>query len=79
MELGCGVGNTVFPILEMHPKCHMYAADFSPTAVQLVKEHKDYQNGRCTAFVLDMTDEEGWDKVTDTIDQLVKSELKLSV
>ena len=39
LELGCGVGNTVFPILEYNndPKLTVYCCDFSPQAVELVQ------------------------------------------
>jgi tRNAThr (cytosine32-N3)-methyltransferase len=39
LELGCGVGNTVFPILEHNadPKLTVFCCDFSSQAVDLVK------------------------------------------
>jgi methylase of polypeptide subunit release factors len=39
LELGCGVGNTVFPILEQipEPDLTVYCCDFSPQAIDLVK------------------------------------------
>lgn len=36
-KVGCGVGNSVFPLLELNPQLRVYACDFSPTAVQLVQ------------------------------------------
>ena len=73
MQVGCGVGNTVFPILEVntHPDTRVYACDFSSTAVDLVKQHPDYVKhastngeeigGRCNAFVCDITKPEDWE------------------
>ncbi|XP_048731281.2 2-hydroxyacyl-CoA lyase 1-like [Ostrea edulis] len=59
LEVGCGVGNTVFPILQTNndPDLMVYCCDFSSTAVDLVKEHPDYKPDTCHAFVCDITDE----------------------
>jgi len=54
IELGCGVGNAVFPLLERDPNLFIYALDFSPRAISLVKAHPLYkQTNRCQAFVHD--------------------------
>ena len=47
----------------------MFACDFSSTAVDLVKQHPDYNKqqsengggGRCNAFVCDITKPEDWE------------------
>ncbi|XP_060569124.1 tRNA N(3)-methylcytidine methyltransferase METTL2-like [Ruditapes philippinarum] len=58
LEVGCGVGNTVFPILQANndPDLMVYCCDYSSTAIDLVKENKDYDKRRCHAFVCDISD-----------------------
>ncbi|CAG0891298.1 unnamed protein product [Darwinula stevensoni] len=58
LEVGCGVGNTVFPLLSTLPDddLFVYCCDFSPVAVNLVKENPAYDTKRCHAFVCDVSD-----------------------
>ena len=37
MEVGCGVGNFMFPLLSETDNIVFYACDFSPRAIQFVK------------------------------------------
>ncbi|XP_028062000.1 uncharacterized protein LOC114265379 isoform X2 [Camellia sinensis] len=37
LEVGCGVGNTIFPLISMYPDVFIHACDFSPRAINLVK------------------------------------------
>ena len=37
LEAGCGVGNTVLPLMEENMDVYVYACDFSPRAVDLLK------------------------------------------
>lgn len=55
LECGCGAGNSAYPLVEENPTCRVYACDFSPRAVELVKRHPLYASGRVTAFVADIT------------------------
>ncbi|XP_058440875.1 serine/threonine-protein kinase tousled-like 2 isoform X3 [Marmota monax] len=60
LEVGCGVGNTVFPILQTNndPGLFVYCCDFSSTAVELVQTNSEYDSSRCFAFVHDFCDED---------------------
>ncbi|XP_052251219.1 tRNA N(3)-methylcytidine methyltransferase METTL2-like isoform X2 [Dreissena polymorpha] len=57
-EVGCGVGNTVFPILKANNDkgLMVYCCDFAKTAVDMVKESKEYEPERCQAFLCDISD-----------------------
>lgn len=37
LEAGCGVGNTIFPLLEENLDLFIHACDFSPRAIDFVK------------------------------------------
>lgn len=59
MEIGCGAGNTVFPIWKERQNDptleHIYACDFAPKAVELVKSFREYCPEKMTAFVHDLS------------------------
>ena len=37
LEIGCGVGNSIFPLVEMDPKLRVFALDFSKKAIELLQ------------------------------------------
>ncbi|XP_021907622.1 LOW QUALITY PROTEIN: uncharacterized protein LOC110821949 [Carica papaya] len=55
LEVGCGAGNTIFPLFTTYPDIFVHACDFSPRAINLVKTHKDFVETRVNAFVSDLT------------------------
>ncbi|CAI5535816.1 unnamed protein product [Closterium sp. Naga37s-1] len=55
LEVGCGAGNTVFPLLADDPHLFALACDFSPRAVALVTGSEHYDAHRLRAFVADIT------------------------
>ncbi|KAL0024741.1 hypothetical protein WJX77_012493 [Trebouxia sp. C0004] len=55
LEVGCGVGNTAFPLLELNKRSRVYACDFAHSAVEMVKANPKYSSQRIHAFVADIT------------------------
>ena len=58
LEVGCGAGNTVLPLLRINNKAHIYACDFSKEAVELVRSHAQFDPSRCTLFHHDLASKE---------------------
>ncbi|XP_008326853.1 tRNA N(3)-cytidine methyltransferase METTL8, mitochondrial [Cynoglossus semilaevis] len=59
LEVGCGVGNSVFPIIKSikESDAFLYCCDFSSCAIEMVKNHQDYDDSVCHAFVHDICEE----------------------
>lgn len=56
LEVGCGVGNFIFPLVEDPTFNHyIYACDFSHEAIKLCHSHPQYDENKCKAFVADLT------------------------
>lgn len=60
LEVGCGVGNFVFPLIEDKHNINyfIYACDFSPRAVEFVKENPLYDETVIKAFQCDITSDQ---------------------
>lgn len=56
-ELGCGVGNTILPILKYstEPNLKVFGCDFSGKAIDIFKDDPAYDSKRCEVFVMDAT------------------------
>uniref|UniRef100_A0A667XT24 tRNA N(3)-cytidine methyltransferase n=1 Tax=Myripristis murdjan TaxID=586833 RepID=A0A667XT24_9TELE len=65
LEAGCGVGNCIFPLLEEDLNLFVYACDFSPRAVEFVKQNPLYCPERCCAFQCDLTKDDLREKVPE--------------
>ncbi|XP_020575247.1 uncharacterized protein LOC110021186 isoform X1 [Phalaenopsis equestris] len=55
LEAGCGVGNTIFPLVSTYPDIYIHACDFSPRAIDIVKAHDRFRDDQINAFVCDLT------------------------
>ncbi|KAG5271255.1 hypothetical protein AALO_G00177660 [Alosa alosa] len=64
LEAGCGVGNCIFPLLEEDLNIFVYACDFSPRAVEFVKQNSLYSPERCLAFQCDLTKDDLQDNIS---------------
>lgn len=65
LEVGCGVGNFIFPLLEENTPFFVYACDFSPRAVDFVRSHPLYDESRVKAFQCDLTRDTLTDRVPE--------------
>jgi len=69
LEVGCGVGNLVFPLVEEGLELFIYCCDFSPRSVQFVKEHQLYNEENIKAFQCDITSDRLLEEVgPDSVD-----------
>lgn len=51
LEVGCGVGNTMYPILRANPRLFGLAFDISDVAVRALKASTEFRDDRAHAFV----------------------------
>lgn len=66
LELGCGVGNMIFPLVEEgFSNFNFYACDFSPRAVDFVKSNRLYDESRMKAFCADLTTDDLFENVAE--------------
>ncbi|XP_055310870.1 tRNA N(3)-methylcytidine methyltransferase Mettl2 [Sitodiplosis mosellana] len=64
-EIGCGVGNTILPILKYNndDNVQIYGCDFSPRAIEILQKNENFDSKRCQVFVLDATNENWQDSL----------------
>jgi len=58
LELGCGVGNTIFPLLSSSTSSHsfeFYGFDFSQTALSIILQHEHFDDRRCHLSLCDIS------------------------
>lgn len=67
LEVGCGVGNFIFPLIEdqFNKNYFIYACDFSPRAIEFVKQNPLYDESIIKAFQCDITTETIFHTIAD--------------
>lgn len=68
LEIGCGVGNLLFPLIEEGSEMEFYACDFSPRAIEFVQNHELYKNNKIYAFRSDLTKDELYEHLKKEMD-----------
>lgn len=58
LELGCGYGSAIFPILAECPKVRAHVCDFSAHAIDILQQNPLFDARRCRAFVCDVARDE---------------------
>ncbi|XP_068186172.1 tRNA N(3)-methylcytidine methyltransferase METTL8, mitochondrial isoform X2 [Antennarius striatus] len=73
LEIGCGVGNSVIPIIDSikDTDAFLYCCDFSPRAIQLLKVHPAYDESTCHAFVHDICEDASFPFPTQSLDVIL--------
>lgn len=67
LELGCGVGNMVFPLVrEGFSNFYFYACDFSPRAIEFVMSNPLYDENKMKAFRADLTTDDLFGSVEES-------------
>ncbi|GMF51495.1 unnamed protein product [Phytophthora fragariaefolia] len=68
LELGCGYGSAIFPILAECPNVHAQVCDFSAHAIDILQQNAEFDPTRCRAFVCDIAQEELHGVAAESID-----------
>lgn len=58
LEIGCGAGNTIWPLLRQNRTAKVWACDFSEKAVELVRTHAEFDPARVHIFQHDISSPE---------------------
>ncbi|XP_055328847.1 tRNA N(3)-methylcytidine methyltransferase METTL6-like [Paramacrobiotus metropolitanus] len=68
LEVGCGVGDLVLPLIEANPSVFAYACDFSANAIDVLRKNDNYQLGRIHAFVADIVQDDLRAEIPEPVD-----------
>jgi methyltransferase-like protein 6 len=58
LEIGCGYGSAIFPILSECASVTADVCDFSASAIAILQQNPQYDPARCNAFVCDIVNDE---------------------
>lgn len=61
LEVGCGVGNAFWPLLDMNKDLYVHCCDLSARAIEFVKQHELYTKDSVNAFACDITSDNSVD------------------
>ncbi|CAH1442452.1 unnamed protein product [Lactuca virosa] len=63
LEAGCGVGNTIFPLIKKYPQLYVHACDFSHHAINLVKSDAKFRKDQMNVFVCNIAEDDLCDHI----------------
>lgn len=78
LEIGCGVGNFIYPLLADGLNAIFYACDFSPRAIECLKSNPSYDPSLINAFNCDIVTDELITKIPENSLDLVTAIFVLS-
>ncbi|XP_050436513.1 tRNA N(3)-methylcytidine methyltransferase METTL6 [Adelges cooleyi] len=58
LEIGCGVGNFIYPLIADGINAEFFACDFSPRAIECLKSNLSYNPSVINAFTCDIVEDE---------------------
>lgn len=78
LEIGCGVGNLIYPLLSDGLNAIFYACDFSPRAIECLKSNPLYNSSLINAFTCDIVTDELIKKIPENSLDMVTAIFVLS-
>lgn len=78
LEIGCGVGNLIYPLIADGLNAMFYACDFSPRAIECLKSNPLFNSSIINAFVCDIVTDELITKIPENSLDMVTAIFVLS-
>lgn len=78
LEIGCGVGNLIYPLLADGLNAMFHACDFSPRAIECLKSNPSYDPSVINAFTCDIVTDELITKIPENSLDMVTAIFVLS-